>query len=244
MKGVVFSSVGEARAAFSLGPVRFKCGVCGKVHRSSGRGWTPCASRLQRRCSYIEFVRPQVPVRPLAEQFGQNPFYYPVAWSALGLPWEARAKLLCGTDLVKELSPALLAVPDPGAALAAALEERRRVILASFPSFKKEVRAYGEFLEWVGSPDPVFEVSPGDPYLFLLRGRFLGLRARWRAFALSSWHFYASDWAACMASAAGLEGVFKLVRFEYSGRVLRAVLKSRGSKTAEVSLAFGPGGLL
>ncbi|MEW5932063.1 MAG: hypothetical protein AB1816_00565 [Bacillota bacterium] len=44
---VVFSDLEAARAAFALGPVAFRCTVCGRVHRSQAGGWQPCARRLE-----------------------------------------------------------------------------------------------------------------------------------------------------------------------------------------------------
>lgn len=242
MRAVVFSSVEEAAAAFALGPVRFRCGVCGRIHISSGRGWVPCASRLRAQHPYAEAVCPDVPARPLRHEFGKSPYYYPVVYSAKGLPWEAKWRTLSAAALVKRISPALLAVPDPGAALDAALREKRRRILESFPSFEKELEAYREFLEWLKSPGPVFEVSSGcDPRLFRLRGRFTEWHKHLSAFALPSWWLFSSDWAQCMASAAGLAGAHKLVRYGYSDGVLQVVLRS---KDGDISLVFGPEGLL
>lgn len=45
MSAVSFSSVSEASAAFTLGPVRFHCNVCDGVHSSRGKGWFSCARK-------------------------------------------------------------------------------------------------------------------------------------------------------------------------------------------------------
>lgn len=241
MPAAVFSSPEEAAAAFALGPVRFRCGVCKKVHVSSGRGWARCAALLCRRRPYAELLRAGVPAEPLGEVFGKNPYYFPVVRSAVVPPWESASKILTAKAVVKKMSPALLAVPDPGAALDSALRAERDCILRSFPSFREELEAYREFLAWLKSPGPVFGVSSVSE--FELRGRYVQDHEHRPLFASSDWRFYSWDWVRCMASAAGLRhSAFDLVRYRYSGGALRAVLYL--AKTGEVSLSFGPGGLL
>lgn len=46
IRAVSFFSPEEASAAFALGPVRFRCNVCGRAHWSSGRHWVTCARNL------------------------------------------------------------------------------------------------------------------------------------------------------------------------------------------------------
>ena len=46
--GVAFDSLESAKAAFSLGPVRFRCLHCGRTHDSGGRGWWECAGKFSR----------------------------------------------------------------------------------------------------------------------------------------------------------------------------------------------------
>lgn len=46
MPKAVFDSLEEAKAAFSLGPVKFRCNICGGWHTSNRRGWKYCLWEL------------------------------------------------------------------------------------------------------------------------------------------------------------------------------------------------------
>lgn len=64
-QAAVFRSVQEAREAMKLGPVRFKCAVCGRTHWSHERGWERCVRRLWNRRLY---VGPEIPAEVAASR--------------------------------------------------------------------------------------------------------------------------------------------------------------------------------
>lgn len=54
-KAVVFDDELEAKTAFELGPVNFKCNVCGRVHRSGSEASYDCLKKLQDRVASYGF---------------------------------------------------------------------------------------------------------------------------------------------------------------------------------------------
>lgn len=48
LRDLVFQNFEEALAAYVLGPFLFRCSVCGRTHKSAGRGWAACAAKLMR----------------------------------------------------------------------------------------------------------------------------------------------------------------------------------------------------
>ena len=124
-RGVLFDTLEEARAAFALGPVTFRCNVCGCFHRSAGNGWRSCAQRLA-----IEWglFWDGTGVRPLAYVFSRWP---PLSPPVLGSPQvvlSVRREVLAG------------AVRDARAAWERAMEQALR---------KLGAQAAGEFA-WPG----------------------------------------------------------------------------------------------
>lgn len=63
MKGVSFPDPGVAKAAFALGPVRYRCWVCGKTHTSGSDQASRCLGRLARGANWRVFAGP-LPARP------------------------------------------------------------------------------------------------------------------------------------------------------------------------------------
>lgn len=80
MRGACFENLDEARAAFALGPMVFRCSVCGRAHRSAGGGWRPCARRLAAEWGLL-WDGPGM--RPLAFVFSRRP---PLSPPVLGSP--------------------------------------------------------------------------------------------------------------------------------------------------------------
>lgn len=60
-RGVTFSSLAEARAAFALGPVRYRCLACGRVHRSDAEEGRECLRLLADRYGWKADGEPAPP---------------------------------------------------------------------------------------------------------------------------------------------------------------------------------------
>lgn len=63
MKGVSFPDPEAARVAFALGPVQYRCWLCGRTHSSGSGQASRCLGRLARRANWRVFAGP-LPVRP------------------------------------------------------------------------------------------------------------------------------------------------------------------------------------
>lgn len=63
MKGVSFPDPEAAKAAFALGPVRYRCWVCGSTHTSGSGQAQRCLGRLVRDANWRVFAGP-LPARP------------------------------------------------------------------------------------------------------------------------------------------------------------------------------------
>lgn len=95
MEGVSFDSVEAARAAFALGPVRFRCRVCGKVHNSGDYD-------SYRMCLLNSYWGDAVMVPTFRDDFLEAfPARLPL-WAVLGREWRALEYywMRCRLDLI------------------------------------------------------------------------------------------------------------------------------------------------
>ncbi|MEW5935939.1 MAG: hypothetical protein AB1816_20340, partial [Bacillota bacterium] len=60
-RGATFYSLAEARAAFALGPVRYRCLACGRLHRSDAKGGRECLRLLAERYGWAVHGEPAPP---------------------------------------------------------------------------------------------------------------------------------------------------------------------------------------
>lgn len=60
-RGATFSSLAEARAAFALGPVRYRCLACGRAHRSDAKEGRECLRLLAEKYGWKAHGEPTPP---------------------------------------------------------------------------------------------------------------------------------------------------------------------------------------
>ena len=114
LKPLVFPDAGTARAAFALGPLVYRCSMCGQQHRSGnerGRQWE-CLIRAVRELGWSV---PDVALPP-------RPLLTP-AYAFAAVVWENIVGAACWDLKRRQLPPEYLLAVEPGAGLAAALEE-------------------------------------------------------------------------------------------------------------------------
>lgn len=141
MKPMVFPDADTARAAFALGPVVYRCSVCGQQHRSGndrGRQWE-CLMRAVRELGW-SVPDVALPPRPLL-----TPAYAfaAVVWENIvgAARWDLRHR---------QLPPEYLLAVEPGAGLAAALEEELEGRAAERRAAAREVwRKHVAFYSWL-----------------------------------------------------------------------------------------------
>lgn len=168
MKAVKFSSFDEALAAFSLGPVRFVCSVCGGVHGSESA--LRCFSRFYGFCGFCPgCAGPEIPL--LRDVFGKDPYAYPFASMPVPKPLgPALSRVLClKNDFFYEtpgpVRAAVLASPSPEREFCRLFRERQRKVREALVAMP-EYRGYLELLSWLRSledPLSVVEVSTRRP---------------------------------------------------------------------------------
>ncbi|MEW6049122.1 MAG: hypothetical protein AB1609_22075 [Bacillota bacterium] len=109
---VVFPTLEAARAAFSLGPVKYRCLACGKVHVSGTNRGRKCLSRLAQLCGWQP---PPVPVPPAPKNLDLPYRFASTVLKEFIGDWEA-------ARFARDLPEYLLAL-DPRADIRAALEQ-------------------------------------------------------------------------------------------------------------------------
>lgn len=244
MRTAVFGSVEEAEAALALAGsagFRFRCGVCGRVHRYPGGGCRRCLSKIRNRWKDIWVMAPRV-------DYGEsNPDY---RRPALAAPWwflawrGPRPVVLTPTEADFRI---VLVMGLSGRSARTVLWERinrraeliQRKWLPAVEQARATWLAGKEWLERILSDlrvleDACFQVEK-DERGEIAVAELKMLPARLPPPPQDVYRTAASGpvWASQLAVAAGLaRGNWRLLSFEYRNGWLRAELRRTGRKTS------------
>lgn len=138
--GVVFPDPEAARAAFALGPVRYRCWVCGRTHVSGSGGSSRCLARAVRWGNWQARVGP-LPVRP----------HLPPSLAFAQKVWEAMWRGGWPPDRV-DAGEHLLAVDGLDPRLRAMVQEELRCLAAHYAADLDRLWAFrDEYCRWLAA---------------------------------------------------------------------------------------------
>ena len=227
-----FQTLDEAVAAFSLGPVRFRCSFCGGVHASDSRSWRSCLKAFAYWKGAAVGRDEDLPEIPASAP--ENNPYWAFFSEALDSYYLYRHQVpFRAASFCERHAPALLAVPGVERFLAEKFaEEKRGHVAKALPLMEDLIGARRDALRVVEANAVVrFEPEGGQAVLLDLPKKAVNaLKGKGEAvFApVRAWRF--SGWVYKLAKAVGLPDGDE--RYE-----LTALLWDKGAGTITAVLA-------